>query len=358
MHWYATIPHKTTFSHLLHLFLSFAVRLGFHDCVGGCDGCVDLLNADNNGLEVPMSALQSIVDEHENEALGFSRADIWALAALVGADIAQPFPIIDLTMTTIGRVNCEEANNRCLDDQGVQRPCRSDRGPHRELPHADITTDKLFHFFSDEFGFDVKETVALFGAHTLGVLTRENSGFDGQDGWVTDETVLDNNYFFELVGIVDRDEPFANQVDDAPPWFRAEEDNSDLPGIPNRHVWEAFPEGQDGQRILMLNADVSLSVFQSILSNFIHITMLLLFQIAIVRELTDDNMDEDGRVSCAFIGRGRCPHAARSLDFAAEYFLDNTLWLNDFKDVFTKMLMNRYTRTVRCFGDLCYLAVS
>ena len=233
------------------------VRLGFHDCVGGCDGCVDLLNDKNAGLELPISEIQSIVDEHENEELGFSRADIWALAALVGADEAQPRPVVDFTLTSIGRKNCEDAQNRCFDSEGTQRPCSPDRGPHRELPSADITTEKLFHFFRDEFGFGVQATVALFGAHTLGVLTRENSGFDGPAGWVREETVLDNEYFFELMGLIDRESPFEDQVDRAPPWFRSFEDNSDLPGIPDRHVWEAFPEGPDGQRILMLNADVS-----------------------------------------------------------------------------------------------------
>eukprot|EP00121_Abeoforma_whisleri_P016164 Awhi_evm1s14843 len=26
------------------------VRLSFHDCVGGCDGCINLNNPENNGL--------------------------------------------------------------------------------------------------------------------------------------------------------------------------------------------------------------------------------------------------------------------------------------------------------------------
>ena len=257
------------------------VRLGFHDCVGGCDGCVDLRNADNNGLSVPIDALDPIVEKHEDKQLGFTRADIWALAALVGADVAQPFPVADFSLETIGRQNCEDANTSCTNDQGTSVPCRQDRGPHRHLPHADITTADLFHFFSDEFSFNVKETVALFGAHTLGVLTRENSEFDGQDGWVVDQTRLDNNYYFELVGNVDPDIDFADQVDDAPPWFRDFEDNSDLPGIPDRNVWVAFPEGQDGQRILMLNADVSenfLSFFYGIIHN--KYSMVVLFVLA------------------------------------------------------------------------------
>eukprot|EP00977_Amphora_coffeiformis_P023731 scaffold14067_cov172-Amphora_coffeaeformis.AAC.3 len=310
------------------------VRLGFHDCVGGCDGCVDLLFSENNGLEKPISALGPVVDKHEDKTLGISRADIWALAALVGADEAQPRPVADFSLKTLGRQNCEDANNNnCFDKDGKRTQCREDRGPHRELPHADITTKDLFHFFSSEFGFGDKETVALFGAHTLGVLTRENSGFDGQDGWVREQTVLDNDYYFELVGNPDPDIPFDQQVDIAPPWFRVFEDNSDLDGIPDRNMWEAFPEGRNGQRILMLNADV-----------------------ALVRELDDNNMNKNtGRVSCGFIGEGRCPHAARSLDFAAEYRLDNNLWLRDFQDVFQRMLINGYGETTECFNEVCRL---
>lgn len=309
------------------------MRLGFHDCVGGCDGCVDLLFADNNGLEKPILALDSVVKTHEDKGIGISRADIWALAALVGADEAQPGRVADFSLKTLGRQNCEDVNTRCFDADGQRTPCSQVRGPHRELPHADITTRDLFHFFSTEFGFGDKETVALLGAHTLGVLDRANSGFDGPHGWVVDEDRLDNDYYFELVGNPDPDIPADEQIDIAPPWFRSFEDNSDLEDIPDRNVWEAFPEGREGQRILMLNADV-----------------------ALVRELTDENMDKDGRVSCGFIREGRCPHAARSLEFAVEYRLNNNLWLRDFQDVFQRMLINGYTESDKCFNGVCRLS--
>ena len=29
------------------------VQLGFHTCVGGCDGCLDLSNPDNKGMHTP-----------------------------------------------------------------------------------------------------------------------------------------------------------------------------------------------------------------------------------------------------------------------------------------------------------------
>ena len=39
------------------------LRLAFHDCVGGCDGCVDLQNPENNGLELPINTLQKLVEK-------------------------------------------------------------------------------------------------------------------------------------------------------------------------------------------------------------------------------------------------------------------------------------------------------
>ena len=35
------------------------VRLSFHDCVGGCDGCIDLTDGNNWGLEVRLVAKKS-----------------------------------------------------------------------------------------------------------------------------------------------------------------------------------------------------------------------------------------------------------------------------------------------------------
>lgn len=80
--------------------------------------------------------------------------------------------------------------------------------------------------------------------------------------------------------------------------------------------------------------------------------------IALVRNLTNDNMASDGEVSCAFIDENRCPHAADSLDFAAEYRLDNELWLNDFSDVLKRMVNAGYSVTNECILDVCILEAS
>jgi len=63
------------------------LRLAFHDCVGGCDGCVDMTNPDNAGLDIPMDALSGIVTTWKSNDI--SRADIWSLAAMVGSEMTQ-----------------------------------------------------------------------------------------------------------------------------------------------------------------------------------------------------------------------------------------------------------------------------
>ena len=162
------------------------VRLGFHDCVpdalfqGGCDGCVDLSNPDNAGLDVPIDALRNIIDKYASPAYGISRADIWAFAALVGSEISQND--ISFPMEYIGGVDCENAHEVCYKDNGVEQPCQENRGPHRPLPEPDMTTSQLLHWFSQRFDFSARETTAIMGAHTLGGAHRENSGFDGAAG--------------------------------------------------------------------------------------------------------------------------------------------------------------------------------
>jgi hypothetical protein len=241
------------------------VRLGFHDCAGGCDGCVDMTFADNAGLEVPLAVLAPITARHESKGLGISRADIWALSAFVAADIAQERSDtkVDFTMEYVGRKNCEDRFDACFDVNGVQRNCSSNLGPHVELPHPDITSDDLLHFFSEEFDFTVQETVAIMGAHTLGSLTQGNLGFPGPNGWVRDNLLLDHDYYRELMGGSSRDDDLETLIETAPDWFRFDIDNSDFEGIPDRHAWHAFPPAFDGSgtvEIVMLTADVSFNL--------------------------------------------------------------------------------------------------
>ena len=175
------------------------LRLGFHDCVpngpaGGCDGCLNLsFNDENKGLNLSVQALAPIVSELENRSLGFSRADIWALAVLVAADASQTQMTFSDAFVP-GRKTCEMVGS-CV--QTSTKDCATN-GPDtfRDFPSAILTTHGLIDFMTERFGFNADETVALMGAHTLGKALPENSGYEGQNGWVTNRFLLGKNNNF------------------------------------------------------------------------------------------------------------------------------------------------------------------
>jgi hypothetical protein len=223
------------------------VRLGFHDCLGGCDGCIDLTNPDNFGLEEPIDALASVVAAYTREG-GLTRADIWAMAAMLAAQDAQPRNRgVSYEFYWYGRATCS-----ATDGKG---------GPDRIMPSPDFTTSGLLHFFSSEFGFNARETVAIMGAHSIGTLSQENSGFHGPNGWTNNNNILDNRYYSELIGGDRNGEPTTDLTTllNAPNWNVVEIDNVNNPNvdsaIPNRFQWNKGPNGQVDPPI-MTNSDI------------------------------------------------------------------------------------------------------
>jgi hypothetical protein len=320
------------------------LRLGFHDSIGGVDGCVDLSNADNNGLEIPIAALEPIVAEYVDEPF-ISRADIWAMATLIAADDAERGNNVgEFPMTHVGRVDCEKKGSPCLNKDGDVTTCGPTSGPHRDLPGPDMDTHQLLQFFSEGFGFTPRETVAIMGAHTIGTLSRTHSGFDGPEGWLNNNRALTNGYYDRLVGGESTDAT-DEELTDAPNWTVEFINNDNLEDInnnavPSRFQWFHEPPNNNGQKTIMLNSDI-----------------------ALVRDLSSDNEDnneqylngETGEVTgCQFKCRGPgcnnpnnptppvCPLARITLQIAAEYKFDNELWINDFEAVLIKMLKNGY----------------
>ena len=168
------------------------LRLGFHDCLpngaaGGCDGCLNLDNPANFGLLPAVRTLAPIVSELENSKIGFSRADIWALAVMISADASQN-NIDFVTGFRTGRQNCETVGT-CSSSDPVF--C-SEHGPDtiEDFPSTAFTTHELVSYFSEHFGYGADETVAIMGAHTIGRAMRENSGFHGENGWVVNRFEL------------------------------------------------------------------------------------------------------------------------------------------------------------------------
>lgn len=299
------------------------VRLGFHDCVGGCDGCVDLGNPDNAGLEVAINALSSVVNNSKYTEAGLSRADLWALAAITGANYAKPDTSYFFESAYYGRTNCEDIGLPCLDANSNEVSCTATTGPHRDLPSANLDTEDVLDFFNDNFGFTDDETVALMGAHSIGRALRTNSGFDGSNGWVNHENTLNNEYYKLIVG----DE---YDLYDAPNWQQKKVKNHGQ--VSDRFEWELGSEkDKDGQHIFMLNSDI-----------------------ALVRTFGEHLNRETGHVSCEFKNDNDC-NEAFTINQVGLYRDNNDLWLHDFRSVFEKMLIQGYS--IGCEAVNCLLEV-
>ena len=293
------------------------LRMGFHDCVGGCDGCIDLTNPDNKGLREPIEALHPIYKKFEHS---YSKADIWALATLVSADMAvlkdRPQGL-HFPMRYIGRKDCDSA-----DEMGIG-------GPDVEMPSNDLDTHGLLKFFKDNFGYDTEETVVIMGVHATAIANRKNSGFGNigkEDGWVFDAEsyALDNRYY----GMLDEDTNWELEL----------VHNED--GIPSRYQWYHEKDGED-ERPIMTNADM-----------------------ALVRDLSDhmyvDKDGNEGASDCAFKSEDEeggtytrrrnlqykskpaCPVASDTIEFMMDYKMDNTKFLYKFEKVLEKMVKNGY----------------
>jgi len=287
------------------------VRLAFHDCIGGCDGCVDMhTEPDNNGLDVPIQALTNIVARWKNDQL--SRADIWALAAMVGAEMTQSQQ--EFRMDYVGRIDCEDTGNVCRNANGNVRPCRFDLGDAREMPGSNLLTHELLDFFSHEFGFNPQEVVALMGAHSIGTASRQNSGFDGPEGWDDTNDRLDIDYYRKLIGGGNPNN--LGDLIDAPNWNQETIRNSG--DIPDRVQWRRRKGNNRNQDIIGLNVDISLC-----------------------RDLSG-RIQTSGSVSCRFKRNNACPHAASTIFLMANYRFNENLFLRDFESVFKKTIINGY----------------
>ncbi len=306
------------------------IRMGFHDCVGGCDGCIDLGNPDHNGVNIPMQALENIIQKYTvDQNSGLTRADIYALAATAAADVSQSSSArVDYPFSWFGRKNCEDVETVCLDSQNQKSTCDATHGPHRQMPSSGSTTEELLSFFSDNFGFNASQTVALLGAHSLGSAHREFTGFTGS--WVSNNLILSNSYYQNLVGgsggLSDSEATMAA----APDWTNNFINNSDISGMPSRWQWE-----QNG--LIMLDSDI-----------------------ALVRDFSGQIDSTTGQVTCPFSASSSgdvsaCPFASVTGQFVAQYKNDELLFLNDFRNVFSAVLVHGYDTSVSCGNSICPL---
>ena len=66
-----------------------------------------------------------------------------------------------------------------------------------EFPEGTMTRSEMMTYFEDHFGYTGKEVVALMGAHTLGLNTLDNSGYEGK--YTNKPLALDNTYYSDML---------------------------------------------------------------------------------------------------------------------------------------------------------------
>ena len=275
------------------------VRLAFHDCIGEdkCDGCIDHTHRGNAGLKIVTDRLDALYDASHKGKI--SRADFYALAAVVAltrSTVDAPVKFLGLKNFKVGRKDCSTSPHQI---QSVNPPDGVDG------------TKETFQFFKANFGFSVREAVALLGAHTLGRCRLENTGFVGAfvderfstvpQGQTTlaPTSVLDNAYYRMFIDIV--------------PWIQVTINGTrkqwQIPShpIPN----DQLPESERSP--LLLNSDMANSW---------------------IIEPSDDN----GTVSCTPTSTTITCRHSRAHRHAVQFARDNALWVKEFTKVFSRLI--------------------
>jgi len=273
------------------------VRIAFHDCVGGCDGCINRANPDNFGPMLDtLTDIDRIYDSKYRNSM--SRADFYILTAVTGLEEALEFNNANLTQT-FGFFSFNQNFIEPVDFNFKYGRCDCSTSPttntQRDFPFGGFDYQQVMNFFKEEFGFSESETVAIMGAHTLGGASGAGgSGFEGF--WKEDATAaarLNNRYYALLV---DRGLNWAN--------IDISRDN----GFPDpRWQWVAGTTPAGVPAPFMLNADVAL--------------------------IRDIQPDTDGKSSCQFRQCSLSPTAETVETFAR----DGNRWMREFVKVWDKM---------------------
>ena len=213
-----------------------------------------------------------------------------------------------------------------------------------DLPSMLWATTDVLNYMARTFGLSDRETVAAMGAHTLGRLSRKNSGMPDAS-WTRRSDQLDNDYYKMLFSpsnptkTTDRYIQRSIRTDGTASYYwerQKENTNNESPSVE-----EQYGGGPPrGRTQILLNSDMALV---SDFSN--HFTNMETGQVGCVLHTT---LLEDEH--------GACP-VASTFGVAWMYSNDNNLWLNDFRDVFFKIATNGVD-TSECIADdatLCFV---
>eukprot|EP00984_Skeletonema_dohrnii_P017055 scaffold7682_cov137-Skeletonema_dohrnii-CCMP3373.AAC.9 len=286
------------------------LRLAFHDCIGGCDGCIDNTVLDNRGLDEPIDLLFPLVQKYHHK---LSRGDVWAYCAIVSADMAvvdnRPDDL-NFNMHYVGRKDCEGA-----DEKGYG-------GPEVIMYEPHMTTHEMIEFFDERFGLDAYEMTVLMGVHSAAVAHRENLGFGNigrEDGWVEEakEYKLSNLYYTSMLERVWELDKFENEG-----------------VVPDRYQWY-FDEEDEGPIMLTVDMSLILDLEGLVVTDSKGVAGKVM---CIAHPEAEFEVGEEGDPEEVPL----CPMAKQTRDIVEELSTDNTQFLFDFVDVLDKMVMNGY----------------
>lgn len=136
-------------------FIAGFVRLAFNDCVGDgkCDGCINHNLADNKGLKRYTDVLDTRYTGDPAINSKLTRADFYILAAYVALEHATETKLDKITWSShfrIGRESCITSP----DETGNDIP---------SFPSGMGNFSDIYQFLSNEFGFTLKDSVAIMG---------------------------------------------------------------------------------------------------------------------------------------------------------------------------------------------------
>lgn len=269
------------------------LRLAFHDCVGTCDGCLNMNNPHNNGLQLSLDVLGPMVDQWK-QATQLSRADFFAFAGFTAAKYAFPEEeVLDFDYA-YGREDCEVTLG--LENADFDYTAHDSAANEEEM--FPDSHDSPYEFMTERFGFTDSMTTAIMGVHVVGRMVLENSGHSGF--WVESPCELDGEFYRDLIDI---------------PW---EQEASVSETFGTRQQWRRDNNNDDQT---FLNSDMALII------DFDH-----------TNGVVDD---ADCRNN-----HNQCPEASTLSD--AEAFQNDNTFVAAFKNAFLTMISNGFSLTTVC----------
>jgi hypothetical protein len=277
------------------------LRLAFHDCVGTCDGCINMENPHHLGLQLSLDVLGPMVDQWKEETQ-LSRADLFAFAGFTAAKYAfGPGEVVDFDYA-YGREDCEVT----LGLAGEDFDYATQDSAANEVEILPDSHDSPYEFMTERFGFTDTMTTAIMGVHVLGRMSLENSGHSGL--WVNTPCELDGEFYREMINV---------------PW---DQEASVSQTFGTRQQWGRNGGGNNNK---FLNSDMALIV------DFEHTEGVV----------NDANCRNDHR---------NCPEA--STLGVAESFRDDATFVAAFKNAFLSMISNGFSLTTVCEEVECDMA--